>query len=103
MKLRRDTLISIYFTLLAAFLLVLAAFFVSSCTQAPLKAPQSSAVEGGFRNIESSVSTAEDQRRKIAAENAKARAKLERIHDKEIIEIRYREYRAQHPKPLSTP
>lgn len=80
-----------------------AAMILVSCTQKPLKAPQSTAVEGGLRNIESNVGTAEDQRKTIADENAKARSKLERIRDKEILQTRFREYRAKHPRPTPTP
>jgi hypothetical protein len=97
-KFRQDACITFF---VALFMIVGTAF--SGCAQKPLKAPESTAVEGGFRNIESSVSTAEDQRKTIAAENAKARANLERINDKNVIATRYREYRAKHPRPTPAP
>ena len=75
----------------------------SSCTQKPLTAPTSSAVEGGFHNIESHVSIAQSQNSDIVKETATARTKLERVQDKEILAIRYREYRAKHPRPTPTP
>lgn len=91
------------FARLLSLKIVFSLLFLTGCAKNQLVAPSGGAVEGGLSNIESSVSTAEAQRTDIVKENAAARSKLQRVHDKEVLEVRYREYRAKHPRPTPTP
>ena len=82
---------------------VLFILLFSGCAPTKLVAPQSGSVEGGFNRIQTGVSKAESQRGDIVKYNTQTRSNLQKARDKEVLEVRYRDYRARHPRPTPTP
>ena len=87
--------------IVATALIALLCFF--GCANKPMNAPSSTAVEGGLSRVQSGVSEAKAQNSDIVKYNAQARSYSQQINDKNVLETRYREYRATHPQPSPTP
>jgi hypothetical protein len=73
---------------------------LTACAHQALNMPQSGAVESGLSSIRSSVSTAQGQNKVIVTTSSSARSDLQRAHDKEVLEVKWKEWKAkQKPTP----
>lgn len=77
-------------------LLALAAGMLG-CAAQKQSVPNPGAVQGGLSRVQSSTTTAEEQRKQIEALNREARIKQARIDNKDIFIDAYKKWKAQHP------
>ena len=73
-------------------ILILCILF-TSCAHKQLTVPQPGAVQGGISRVKTSAVTAETQRKEIERLNAEARAKQQRIDNKDIFLEGYRRWK----------